>query len=251
MSTTKQHFITESTEAMTPAQSTTTKAVAYIRVSSDKQAAHSVSLDAQRAKLEGYASVYDLELVEVIIDAGVSAKTLNRPGLQRALAMLRKGTANALLVVKLDRLTRSVKDLGALVEDYFTDDNISLLSVGDSIDTRSAAGRLILNVLASVSQWEREAISERTADAMGHLKAQGKKTGGDVPYGYQVDTDGQTLIPDAAEQELFAAIRTARQRGLSQRGVVADLTYQGFTTRKGTVFQLRQVQAIMAREHIA
>jgi site-specific DNA recombinase len=75
----------------------TTKAVGYIRVSTDKQAEHGISLDAQQAKLEAYAALYDVALVEVIVDAGVSAKTLERPGLQRALGMLRKGQANALL----------------------------------------------------------------------------------------------------------------------------------------------------------
>jgi DNA invertase Pin-like site-specific DNA recombinase len=136
---------------------TTTKAVGYIRVSTEKQADHGVSLEAQQTKLAAYAALYDIELVEVIVDAGVSAKTLSRAGLQRALGMLRKGQANALVVAKLDRLTRSVKDLGTLVEEYFSADNITLLSVADSIDTRTAAGRLVLNVLGSVAQWEREA----------------------------------------------------------------------------------------------
>src|SRR5205807_482536 len=74
----------------------------------DKQADRGVSLDAQRAKVNAYAELYDLELADVIVDAGESAKSLDRPGLQRALAMLKAGEAEALLVVKLDRLTRSV-----------------------------------------------------------------------------------------------------------------------------------------------
>ena len=77
--------------------------------------------------------------------------------------MLKAGDAEALLVVKLDRLTRSVVDLGTLVERYFAPGKAALLSVGEQIDTRSVAGRLVLNVLASVSQWEREAIGDRTA----------------------------------------------------------------------------------------
>lgn len=228
-----------------------TKAVGYIRVSTEQQADHGVSLDAQQAKIRAYASLYDLELVGVVVDAGVSAKTLQRPGLQQALTMLRKGQANALLVVKLDRLTRSVKDLGTLVEDYFSSDKISLLSVADNIDTRSAAGRLVLNVLASVAQWEREAIGERTTEALAHKRTKGEKTGGDVPYGYRLTEDGKTLVVDEGEQKLLAAIREARQRGLSQRAVIADLTAQGFVTRKGTGFSLDQVQKIMKRERIA
>jgi site-specific DNA recombinase len=222
----------------TPRPSTpTTKAVGYIRVSTDKQAEHGVSLDAQQAKLAAYAALYDLTLVEVIVDAGVSAKTLDRPGLQRALAMLRKGQATALLVAKLDRLTRSVENLGELIRTVFTPGKADLLSVGEQIDTRTAAGRLVLNVLGSVAQWERETIGERTS-----LYA---------PYGYRLAADDKTLVADEAEQAMMAAIREARQRGLSQRAVVAELTRQGFTTRKGTLLGLRQVQRMMEQAQIA
>jgi site-specific DNA recombinase len=84
-----------------------TRTIAYLRVSTEKQADKGVSLDAQRAKVAAYAELYDLMLVETIVDAGESAKSLDRPGLQRALSMLKAGGAEALLVVKLDRLTRS------------------------------------------------------------------------------------------------------------------------------------------------
>ena len=161
-----------------------TRTVAYLRVSTEKQADAGVSLEAQQDKAKAYASLYDLSLVEVVIDAGESAKTLERPGLQRALTMLKTGKADALLVVKLDRLTRSVVDLGALIETYFAPGKAALLSVSEQIDTRSAAGRLVLNILASVSQWERETIGERTRDAMKHKQAQGEYIGGHAPYGY-------------------------------------------------------------------
>src|SRR5580698_4050355 len=174
-----------------------TRTVAYLRVSTDKQADRGVSLDAQRAKVAAYAELYDLELVDVIVDAGASAKTLDRPGLARALGMLRKGgEADALLVVKLDRLTRSVRDLGELVERHFAPGRAALMSVGEQIDTRSAAGRLVLNVLASVSQWEREAIGERTSVAMQHMASQGEYTGGRAPYWQRVAADGTRLEAD-------------------------------------------------------
>src|SRR6266852_9949701 len=173
-----------------------TRTIAYLRVSTEKQADKGISLEAQRAKVEAYAQLYDLTLVEVVIDAGMSAKTLDRPGLQRALEMLRTGQAEALLVVKLDRLTRSVVHLGQLVEEYFADGKWALLSVGEQIDTRSAAGRLVLNVLASVSQWEREAIGERTSAAMQYKASVGEYTGGRIPFGYRLADDGEHLEPD-------------------------------------------------------
>jgi len=139
--------------------------VGDIRVSTEQQADQGVSPDAQRAKLEAYAQLYELDLVAVIIDAGVSANTLDRPGLQQALGMLRKGQATALLVMKLDRLTRSIKDLSLLLERYFAK-RYALMSVADQVDTSTAAGRLVVHVLMSVAQWEREAIGERTREAV-------------------------------------------------------------------------------------
>ena len=220
-----------------------TRTVAYLRVSTDKQADRGVSLDAQRAKVEAYATLYDLELVAIIEDAGASAKSLNRPGMDRALAMLRKGEAEALLVVKLDRLTRSVRDLGDLVDTYFADGKRALLSVHDQIDTRSAAGRLVLNVLASVSQWEREAIGERTSAAMQHKRSKGELVGA-VPFGFDLGADGKTLVANEAEQLVVAAVREYRAAGLSLRIIGARLAERGMLPRKGGAWNPAQIKRI-------
>jgi site-specific DNA recombinase len=218
-----------------------TRTIGYIRVSTDKQAEKGVSLDAQREKLEAYATLYDLELIDVIVDAGESAKSLQRPGLERALSMLGK-QADALLVVKLDRLTRSVADLGALLERHFQ--NASLLSVSEQIDTRTAAGRLVLNVLASVSQWEREAIGERTSAAMQHKQAQGQYIGGKVPYGFTLE-NGE-LVEHVNEQKVIQCVRELRESGLSYRAIVVELQNRGFKTRNGKDFSPMQVKRMAA-----
>jgi DNA invertase Pin-like site-specific DNA recombinase len=223
-----------------------TRAVAYLRVSTEKQADKGVSLEAQRAKVEAYAQLYDLQLVEVVVDAGASAKTLDRPGLQRALQMLKARHAEALLVVKLDRLTRSVVHLGQLLEDYFAEGKWALLSVGEQIDTRSAAGRLVLNVLASVSQWERETIGERTSAAMQHKASVGEYTGGDFPYGYRLGPDGEKLIEDPEEQKALAAAQQLRGVGFSLRSVARELNAKGFRSRTGKPFAHVQVARMLA-----
>jgi len=223
-----------------------TKTIAYLRVSTDKQADRGVSLDAQRAKLKAYAELCELDLVEIIVDAGQSAKSLDRPGLQRALAMLNAGEADALLVVKLDRLTRSVVDLGTLVERYFAPGRAALLSVGEQIDTRSAAGRLVLNVLASVSQWEREAIGERTATAMQHKAKQGEYTGGWAPYGRRGAADGARLGAGPKEEAARTVARDLRARGLSLRAVAAELHQRRIRSRRGRGFAPVQVKRIVA-----
>lgn len=223
-----------------------TRTIAYLRVSTDKQADEGVSLDVQRAKVRAYADLYDLDLVEVIVDAGESAKTLDRPGLVRALGMLKSGKADALLVVKLDRLTRSVAHLGELVERYFAVGKSALMSVGEQIDTRSAGGRLVLNVLASVSQWEREIIGERTSAAMQHKAAAGEYTGGAAPYGFAVAADGVHLEPVAAEQETLASARRLRAAGLSLRAIARELDAAGIRSRAERPFAVPQIARMVA-----
>ena len=222
----------------------TTRTIAYLRVSTDKQADKGVSLEAQEDKAHAYASLYDLDLVEVIIDAGESAKSLDRPGLQRALAMLKTGKADALLVVKLDRLTRSVVDLGKLIETYFAPGKAALMSVSEQIDTRSASGRLVLNILASVSQWEREIIAERTSTAMRHKQDKGEYIGGETPYGFKL-IDG-ALIEDDAEQEVIQKAKDFHTAGLSLRKIAAELDKQGIKTRRNSLFAATQIQRMIA-----
>ena len=223
-----------------------TRTVAYLRVSTDKQADHGVSLDAQRAKVRAYAELFELDLVAVEVDAGFSAKSLDRPGLDRVLGMLRAGTADALLVVKLDRLTRSVRDLCDLVDRYFRDGRYALMSVGEQVDTRSAAGRMVLNMLTVIGQWEREAIGERTAVAMQHKAARGEYTGGGAPFGFALGADGTTLVPVEAEQAVIASARELRAAGASLRAVAATLAERGVRARSGRPFVASQIARMLA-----
>jgi site-specific DNA recombinase len=221
------------------------KIIGYARVSTDQQAERGVSLEAQDAKLRAYAALHDLELVGIEVDAGESASTLERPGLQRALAALRRrGGPEGLLVVKLDRLTRSVRDLGDLVDRAFK--KRALLSVGEQIDTRTAAGLLVLNLLTSVGQWERQAIGERTRAALSHLRAQGRRTSGIAPYGYGFDQDG-ALLEVPAELAIAGRARAMRARGLSLRAISSALEEAGVVSRGGRPFAPQTLAGILAR----
>jgi site-specific DNA recombinase len=168
---------------------------------------------------------------------------LERPGLQQALTMLARGEAQALVVLKLDRLTRSVRDLGDLLEGPFA--KAALLSVSEQIDTRTAAGRLVLKVLARVAHWERETIGERTATAMAHKKIRGERVGA-VPYGYRLAADGHTLVPVATEQAVITEARRLKASGLALRTIAAELARAGMVARNGKRFEAAQVQRMVA-----
>ena len=206
--------------------------IAYCRVSTAEQSDSGVSLDAQQAKMRAYADLYNLTIVETIIDAE-SAKSLRRDGLQRALNLLRTGKADGLLIVKLDRLTRSVADWQALIDAFFGErGGKQLFSVNDSIDTRTAAGRLVLSVLVTVSQWERETIGERTRDALQHKIKSGQRVG-KVRFGYDLAADGVTLIDNPAEQQTVALMRDLRAAGCTLRQIAAALTQRNIPTKEG------------------
>src|ERR1700683_2745917 len=181
------------------------RVIGYARVSTDKQADRGVSLDAQTEKIRAMVVVHGAELADIIVEAGESAKSLNRPGMQRLLALVDSGSLQAVIVAKLDRLTRSVKDLCELLE-RFERRGVWLISVAESLDTGSAAGRLVINIITSVSLWEREGLGERTRDAMSHKRANGERVG-NLAYGYRLAADSKHLEPDPSEQAAVAAIR--------------------------------------------
>jgi DNA invertase Pin-like site-specific DNA recombinase len=200
------------------------KIIGYTRVSTEEQATLGVSLATQVEKIRAYAACYDLEIVEIIEDAGQSAKSLNRPGIQRALEMFRVGQAQGIIIAKLDRLTRSIVDLNTLITEYFSEKckvQASLFSVADQVDTRSAGGRLVLNVLMSCAQWEREAIGERTKAALQYKKQQGVKLG--PPYLGQTAEEKQTLV-------YISELRTS---GYTLQKIADTLNDDGWKTKRG------------------
>jgi DNA invertase Pin-like site-specific DNA recombinase len=207
------------------------KVILYSRVSTADQADNGISLEAQEAKLRAYCQLYDLEVVETICDAGESAKSLNRPGLQRALSLLKN--ADGLVVVKLDRLSRSVADWNLLIDRYFCEKaGNQLFSVNDAIDTRTAAGRLVLNILMSVGQWEREAVAERTREALRHKVRKGERCS-EVKFGFDLAEDGKTWLPNTDEQATMRLMRALRGSGLTLRRIAHELTMRGIPTKTG------------------
>ena len=218
------------------------KVIGYARVSTDKQADRGVSLEAQTEKIRAMAVVHNAELVDIIVDGGESAKSLNRPGMERLLALVDSGGVQAVIVAKLDRLTRSVKDLCTLLE-RFERREVTLISVAESLDTGSAAGRLVLNIMTAVSQWEREAIGERTRDAMNHKRTNGERVG-NIAFGYRLASDRVHVEPEPTEQATIVAVAELRANGMSLRRIAKDLNRRGMRTRKGSEWRLESVARV-------
>ena len=233
--------------------------ILYARVSTDEQVRSGHSIDAQAAKLRSWAELFGHTVVAAITDAGESAKSLKRSGIQQALSMLTSGEADGIVVAKLDRLTRNIADWQSLIDGYFGDRaGKELFSLGDAIDTTTAGGRLVLNVLLSVAQWEREAIGERTRAALQH-KLSNNRRAGEVRYGWDLLDDGETLIPNEAEQAVIDLALRLRESGMSYRKIADELTARGILTKKGNTSwshntvtsMIKKAQEAQAREEIA
>jgi site-specific DNA recombinase len=210
--------------------------VAYVRVSTEEQAADGVSLAAQEEAARAYCTLRGLELAEVVIDAGVSgAKPLaERPGGARVLALVAGRKVAGVVAFKLDRLFRDAGDCLTVTRGWdAAGAALHLIDLGgQSIDTSTAAGRFFLTVMAGAAEMERNLIRERTAAAMAHKRAQGESTG-TAPYGMRLAADGVHLEPHPGEQRVIELVRALRAEGLSIRAIAERLTAEAVPARGG------------------
>ena len=205
------------------------RAIGYVRVSTEEQAVEGLSLAAQAERLADYCRARGWTLTALYRDAGVSGRTLERPGIQAALEALEAGEADVLLALKLDRLTRSVVGLHELIE-RCDKAGARLAAVQDALDTGTANGRMVTSILAVLAQWEREIVSERTAAALAHKKRSGEHVGL-PPYGFEIGADGK-LEPNLGELRLIQRMKRMRRRGMSYRRIAAKLNADGVESRR-------------------
>ncbi len=221
-------------------------AIGYVRVSTEDQAKEGVSLDNQKAKIEAYCQLKDSELIEVVEDAGISAKNLRRPGVQKVLRMARKNQVDAIVVYKLDRIFRSTVDALETTK-MFDKWGVSFHSIEETLDTQSAMGRFFFTLTAALAEMERRIIGERTKAALSHKRSRNEKTGGDVPYGYDLTPAG-ILIKNHTEQKGIRLIRRLHQKGYSLRRVCKELEQEGHRTKRGnTHWHPQTVSGILKR----
>jgi site-specific DNA recombinase len=205
----------------------------YARISKDSE--KSLSIDDQLKRIAAFMVAKDLKVDEAFIDRGASGRTLKRPEIQRLLAKLQKG--DTLIVYKLDRLTRSIRDLGELLERKF-----DLISVAETLDTSSAAGRMVVSLLGVFAQWERETISERTVHALSYRR-EAKRRYGATPYGWKL-AKGQLVINDL-ERPALNMIRVLEHRGVRVAEIVRQLESQFPSAARGARWYPATVRSIL------
>jgi DNA invertase Pin-like site-specific DNA recombinase len=206
-------------------------AFGYLRVSTIGQVEEGVSLDAQRAKIQAWCLANDVELTGMFVDAGISGKRAdNRPELQAALDAVCK-SGGVLVVYSLSRLARSTKDT-IQISERLSKSGADLVSLSEKIDTTSAAGKMVFQMLAVLAEFERNQISERTCSAMSHKKSLGQRVG-KIPFGHDLAEDGVALIENRREQAAIELIRLLRETGMSYGKVADVLNRKQIKTKEG------------------
>jgi DNA invertase Pin-like site-specific DNA recombinase len=207
------------------------RVIGYLRVSTDEQALSGAGLEAQRAAIAVECRRRGWQLVETLEDAGYSAKDLKRPGVREALRALEAGEANALVVAKLDRLSRSMLDFAALMATA-QKQQWALVALDCAVDTSTPAGEAMAHVLATFGQFERRLIGQRTREALAIKRASGVRLG----------------RPPTVPQAIVRRIQRQRARGDSLRAIADALNRDGVPTAQGGAqWYAATVRGILAR----
>jgi DNA invertase Pin-like site-specific DNA recombinase len=207
------------------------RVLAYLRVSTSEQADSRAGLEAQRTAILAEAKRRGWTEVAFIEDAGWSAKDMKRPGLHRALAMLKGREADALVVSKMDRLSRSLLDFAAIMQ-RAQKEGWALLALDSPADLTTPTGEAMAGVLAVFAQLERRLIAERTRTALAQRKAAGVRLG-----------RARAISP-----EVEARVRELRAEGFSVRGIAAQLAVEGHRAPGGSEWQPSTLQRVLTRK---
>jgi len=237
------------------------QAVAYLRVSTDKQSREGLSLGAQESAIRSYCELYGLRLVETIVDRGVSAKSIKgRPGMERLVELAGQGGFEAVVVYKIDRMFRSLRD-ALETFDLFKARSIQFHSVVEKWDTSTAMGEFAMNMLLSIAQLERRQTSERTRftlrekkqvhshanPILKHRALAGKLAVGRAPYGWL--WRDKELTEHAREMPVVRAIVQRRAAGASIADILAWLRQEGIRPRSGRTWKKKQLYRILAADY--
>lgn len=212
------------------------RVLGYVRVSTDEQHTSGAGLDAQRATIREEVARRGWQLLEIMgEETGASSATLERAGLQAALARLDAGEADVLVVAKLDRLSRSL-DQGRQVMRRAQKRDWSLVALDFGLDTTTPPGKLVANVMLSTAEYERDLIGQRTRDALAAKRAAGVRLG----------------RPQSLPDDVVARVVAERAAGRSLRAIAAGLEADGVpTARGGTTWHASAVRAVAESQRAA
>lgn len=223
------------------------KACVYTRVSTDAQGEDGkVSLTEQERMAKACIESKGWQYVRTYEDNGYSGRTTDRPALRQMLADIKSGEIGAVVIYKLDRLSRKQRDTLSIIEDYLLKNGVDLVSLNETLDTTSPWGRAMIGVLSSFNQLESENIAMRTAMGRYATAREGGYAGGKPPLGYKAVNGELVIVPE--EAEIVKLVFDLRGAGGTLIGIAEELNKRGYRTKKGNAFKHSAVQTILNNE---
>ncbi|TRZ94934.1 recombinase family protein [bacterium] len=193
-------------------------------------------------------------LAERYDDNGFTGSNINRPSLQKLINDIKEGRVNMVVVYKLDRLSRSLVDFVQILK-FFEEHSVAFASITQPIDTSTSTGKLMLHILSSFAEFERELISERTRDKMAAARKRGQWMGGRPPLGYDVEKDSKKLTVNQEDAKLIREIFDLYLKGNSLLKVAQIINDKGYRSKQATAkngrkfggikFGITHIQAII------
>lgn len=227
------------------------RAAIYIRVSTEEQAKEGYSVPSQESVCLRWLNENGHELVDTYIDDGYSSKNLKRPDMQRMLRDIPNRKFDLLVFWRMNRVTRVLKDKIHLFE-LFDQHRIDLKSMTEELDTTTAAGRMVTNILVSVAQGEREQTAENVHGTMLEQHIKGKRQGAAPPYGYDL-VEGE-LVVNQVEAQIVRRIYHMYQNGFidhkgvrraGMRAIAVQLNHEGAPRKNGAMWNYSTIRYIL------
>lgn len=217
----------------------------YVRVSTEMQSTEGYSIDGQINQIKEYCDFHHFEVKDIYADRGISGKSMNRPELQRMLKDAKEGNIDCVMVYKTNRLARNTSDLLKIVEDLHKQ-NVEFFSLSERMEVNTSSGKLMLQILASFSEFERNNIVENVF--MGQTRrAQEGYYQGNLPLGYDKIPDSKhELMINQHEANIVKYIFECYAKGHGYRKIANALNHKGYVTKKGKPFSISSITYILA-----
>ncbi|MBU3226434.1 cassette chromosome recombinase CcrB [Staphylococcus aureus] len=216
----------------------------YIRVSTEKQVM-GYSIEGQITQIEQYCQFNGYKLVDIYADRGISGKSMNRPELQRMLNDAKNGKLDCVMVYKTNRLARNTSDLLTIVEELHRQ-NVEFFSLSERMEVKNSTGKLMLQILASFSEFERNTILENIYTGQRQRALEGYYQG-NLPLGYNnIPDNKKELMINQHEANIVKYIFESYAKGHGYRKIANALNHKGYVTKKGNPFSISAVTYILS-----
>ncbi|WP_210145838.1 recombinase family protein [Staphylococcus sp. GDY8P75P] len=216
----------------------------YIRVSTERQV-EGYSIEVQITQIEQYCQFNGYELVDIYADRGISGKSMNRPELQRMLNDAKNGKLDCVMVYKTNRLARNTSDLLTIVEELHRQ-NVEFFSLSERMEVKNSTGKLMLQILASFSEFERNTILENIYTGQRQRALEGYYQG-NLPLGYNnIPDNKKELMINQHEANIVKYIFESYAKGHGYRKIANALNHKGYVTKKGNPFSISAVTYILS-----